>query len=211
MAVELPELLVPNAPAWRTWLVENHASAAGVWLVLTKKGGRVTALDYAAALDEALCFGWIDGQVGRRDVETMRQRFTPRRARSAWSKRNVEHVARLTAAGLMTDSGLAAVEAAKADGRWEAAYAGPAAAEFPDDLAAALSAKPTAQAMWGVLTSQNRYAITYRIAQAKRAETRARRIAEFIAMLERGETVHPQKTQHPRRGSRLQRADDPDH
>lgn len=193
MAVELPELLVPDATAWRDWLAEHHAASPGVWLVLTKKGGRVTALDYAAALDEALCFGWIDGQVGRRDAETSRQRFTPRRPKSAWSRRNVEHVARLIAEGRMMPAGHAAVEAAKADGRWEAAYAGPAANELPDDLAAALAGSPGAQTMWDTLTSQNRYAITYRIGQAKRPETRSRRIAEFVAMLERGETVHPQR------------------
>jgi uncharacterized protein YdeI (YjbR/CyaY-like superfamily) len=193
MAVELAELLVPDAAAWRAWLAENHASAPGVWLVLTKKGGRVTALDYAAALDEALCFGWIDGQVSRRDEGSMRQRFTPRRPKSAWSRRNVEHVARLTAEGRMMPAGQAAVDAARADGRWDVAYAGPAAAEYPADLAEALSTNPTAKAMWDVLTSQNRYAITYRVGQAKRPETRARRIAEYVAMLERGETIHPQK------------------
>ena len=190
MAVELPELLVPDAAAWRAWLADNHATSPGVWLVLTKKGGRVTALDYAAALDEALCFGWIDGQVGRRDEGSMRQRFTPRRARSAWSRRNVEHIARLTAAGRLTPAGQAAVDAAKADGRWDAAYLGPAANELPEDLVTALTGSPAGKAMWNVLTSQNRYAITYRIGQAKRPETRARRIAEFVAMLERGETLH---------------------
>jgi uncharacterized protein YdeI (YjbR/CyaY-like superfamily) len=193
MAVELPELLVPDAAAWRAWLTENHANSPGVWLVLTKKGGRVTELDYAAALDEALCFGWIDGQVGRRDEGSMRQRFTPRRPKSAWSRRNVEHIARLTAEGRLMPAGQAAVDSAKADGRWQAAYAGPAAAEFPADLAEALAGNPRAQAMWEVLTSQNRYAITYRVGQAKRAETRANRIAEFVAMLERGETIHPQR------------------
>ena len=120
MAVELPELLLPDAAAWRAWLAENHASSPGVWLVLTKKGGRVTELDYAAALDEALCFGWIDGQVGRRDEGSTRQRFTPRRSRSTWSRRNVEHIARLTAEGRLTPAGQAAVDAAKADGRWQA-------------------------------------------------------------------------------------------
>jgi uncharacterized protein YdeI (YjbR/CyaY-like superfamily) len=193
MAVELPELLVPDAAGWRAWLAENHASSPGVWLVLTKKGGRVTELDYAAALDEALCFGWIDGQVSRRDEGSTRQRFTPRRSRSAWSRRNVEHIARLTAAGRLMPAGQAAVDAAKADGRWDAAYAGPAANELPADLAAALAASPAAQATWDVLTSQNRYAVSYRIGQAKRADTRARRIAEFVAMLERGETFHPQR------------------
>jgi uncharacterized protein YdeI (YjbR/CyaY-like superfamily) len=193
VAAELQELLVPDAAAWRPWLADNHDSSPGVWLVLTKKGGRVTDLDYAAALDEALCFGWIDGQVGRRDEGSMRQRFTPRRPRSAWSRRNVEHIARLGAEGRLTPAGQAAVDAARADGRWEAAYAGSAAGEVPPDLAAALAANQQAQAMWEVLTSQNRYAITYRVGQAKRPETRARRVAEFVAMLERGETVHPQR------------------
>ncbi len=193
MAVELPELLVPDAAAWRAWLADNHASSPGVWLVLTKKGGQVTELDYAAALDEALCFGWIDGQLSRRDEGSVRQRFTPRRPKSAWSRRNVEHIARLGAEGRLTPAGQAAVDAAKADGRWEAAYAGAAAAEMPADLAAALAANQQAQAMWDVLTSQNRYAITYRLGQVKRPETRARRVAEFVAMLERGETVYPQR------------------
>ena len=193
MAAELPELLVPDAAAWRSWLAENHASSPGVWLVLTKKGGQVTALDYPAALDEALCFGWIDGQVSRRDEGSTRQRFTPRRPKSVWSRRNVEHIARLAAEGRLMPAGQAAVDAARADGRWQAAYLGPAANELPDDLAAALAASPRGQAMWDVLTSQNRYAITYRIGQAKRAETRARRIAEFVGMLERGETIHPQR------------------
>lgn len=195
MAVELPELLVPDAAAWRAWLADNHASSPGVWLVLGKKGGQVTALTYAAALDEALCFGWIDGQAGRRDEGSMRQRYTPRRSRSAWSRRNVEHIARLTAEGRLTPAGQAAVDAAKADGRWEAAYAGAAAGEVPPELAEALAASPAARQMWDVLTSQNRYAITYRISQAKRPETRARRVVDFVAMLERGETVHPQRRQ----------------
>jgi uncharacterized protein YdeI (YjbR/CyaY-like superfamily) len=193
MAIELPELLLPDDRAWRDWLVANHADQPGVWLVLHKKGGQVTELDYDGALDEALCFGWIDGQVARRDEGSYRQRFTPRRPKSPWSARNVGHIARLIEEGRMTPAGQAAVEAAKADGRWQVAYAGPAAAELPDDWAAALAASPAAKAMWDILTSQNRYAITYRIAQPKRAETRARRIVEFVAMLERRETFHPQK------------------
>lgn len=194
MAIELPELLVPDAEAWRAWLAENHEELPGVWLVLTKKGGRVTELDYAAALDEALCFGWIDGQVRRRDEQTMFQRFTPRRPKSAWSKRNTEHVARLTAAGLMMPAGQAAIDAAKADGRWEVAYVGAAANELPDDLAAALKASTKAQQMWDVLTSQNRYAITYRLNSLKRADSRARRLDQYIEMLERGETIYPQRS-----------------
>lgn len=193
MATELAELLLPDAGAWRGWLAEHHSNSPGVWLVLGKKGGQVTALDYPAALDEALCFGWIDGQVARRDEGSYRQRFTPRRPKGAWSRRNVEHVARLTAAGLMMPAGQAAVDAARADGRWQRAYAGPAAAELPADLAGALAAVPAAQAMWDVLTSQNRYAISYRVGQAKRPDTRARRIAEFVELLARGETLHPQR------------------
>src|SRR5215218_2536077 len=128
MAVELEELLVPDAATWRGWLEENHKSSPGVWLVLHKKGGQVTELDYAAALDEALCFGWIDGQGKSRDAESSLQRMTPRGPRSVWSARNVTHVARLEAAGRMTEAGRAAVNAAKEDGRWDKAYEGQAAA-----------------------------------------------------------------------------------
>ena len=193
MAIELPELLVPDAAAWRSWLVEHHATSPGVWLVLTRKGGTVTALSYDLALDEALCFGWIDGQVKRRDDQTTFQRWTPRGPRSRWSLRNVGHVERLTEAGLMAPAGLAAVEAARADGRWDQAYEGPAAAETPPDLLAAIAAVPEAQAMYEVLTSQNRYALYHRLTAIKGEEARARRIASFVEMLARGETPHPQK------------------
>ncbi|HEY2216858.1 MAG TPA: YdeI/OmpD-associated family protein [Solirubrobacteraceae bacterium] len=194
MAEELPELVVVDARAWRAWLAEHHGADAGVWLVLAKKGTREpTSLSYDEALDDALCHGWIDGQVKRRDEHTFRQRFTPRRTRSAWSKRNVGIVERLTAEGRMHAAGLSAVEAAKADGRWEAAYAGQASIAVPDDLAAALAAEPRAQAMFELLTSQNRYAVLLRIDNAKRSDTRVRRIEQFVAMLARGETVHPQK------------------
>ena len=187
------ELLLPDAAAWRAWLEEHHASVPAVWLVLTKKGGTVTSLDYAGALDEALCFGWIDGQMRRRDDQTSFQRFTPRGPRSRWSARNVDHVERLTAAGRMTPAGLAAVEAAKADGRWDAAYAGSATAETPPDLLAALAANPAAQAMFDVLTSQNRYALYHRLTALKTEAARARRVEEYVAMLARGETIYPQK------------------
>jgi len=189
---ELAELIVADAAAWRTWLGEHHAEA-GVWLVLAKKGTtEPTSLSYEQALEEALCHGWIDGQIGRRDERTFRQRFTPRRARSAWSKRNVGHVERLLREGRMHAAGVAQVERAKADGRWEAAYAGQASIEVPDDLATALAAEPRAQAMFEILTSQNRYAVLYRIDVAKRPATRARRIEQYVAMLSRGETIHPQ-------------------
>ncbi|HEY2043928.1 MAG TPA: YdeI/OmpD-associated family protein [Jatrophihabitans sp.] len=189
----LPELLVPALEQWREWLAENHADSPGVWLVLAKKGGTTTTLTYDQALDEALCVGWIDGQVGRRDEGSYRQRWTPRRATSPWSARNVEHIARLTADGRMQPAGVAAVEAAKADGRWEVAYAGPATAEEPADLLAAVAKEPKAQAMYDVLTKGNRYSLIYRVNEAKRAETRARRIEQFVAMLAKGETFHPQR------------------
>jgi uncharacterized protein YdeI (YjbR/CyaY-like superfamily) len=193
MASELVELVVVDAAAWRTWLDRHHLERPGVWLVLAKKGTiEPTALTYEHALLEALCFGWIDGQVRRRDEGTYRQRFTPRRPRSVWSKRNVELAERLLAEDRMQPAGLAAIERARANGAWQRAYAGPATSEVPDDLAAALVASPEAAAMFERLTSQNRYAILYRLATAKRAETRARRLDQYVAMLARGETLYPQ-------------------
>ncbi|MER6938092.1 YdeI/OmpD-associated family protein [Nocardioides sp. NPDC127514] len=187
------ELLLPDPPAWRAWLGEHHADTPAVWLVLTKKGGTLTTLTWQTALDEALCFGWIDGQARRRDEQSSFQRFTPRGPKSRWSLRNVEHIDRLEREGRMTAAGRAAVEAAKADGRWEAAYAGPATAETPPELLAAIAAVPEAQAMYDVLTSQNRYALYHRITSLKTEAARARRIEEYVAMLARHETIHPQK------------------
>ncbi|MGW5671609.1 YdeI/OmpD-associated family protein [Micromonospora sp. NPDC003776] len=194
MLAEPPELVVPDADAWRVWLDAHHADPTGVWLVLAKRGTtEPTRLSYDDALEEALCHGWIDGQVGRRDEGTYRQRFTPRRARSPWSARNVTLVARLTADGRMHPAGLAEVDRARADGRWDAAYAGQATAEPPPDLLAALAAEPRAQRMFDILTAQNRYAVIYRVTTAKRADTRSRRIAQFVEMLARSETPHPQR------------------
>ena len=195
MAAEPKDLIVRDAAAWRAWLGKHHADPAGVvWLVLAKKGTeKPTNLTYDQALEEALCHGWIDGQVRRRDETTYRQRFTPRRSRSSWSKRNTEIVGRLLAEGRMHAAGVAEVERAKADGRWDAAYAGPASIEVPHDLADALAAEPKAQAMFENLNSQNRYAVLFRVSSAKRAETRARKIEQFVAMLARGETVYPQR------------------
>ena len=194
MAVALSDLLVADAAAWRTWLRAHDGDEIGVELVLAKKGTtEPTTLTYEEALDEALCHGWIDGQVRRRDERTFRQRFTPRRARSQWSERNVGIVERLLAEGRMQPAGLAAVERAKADGRWEAAYPGQKAIAVPSDLTTALAAEPRAQANFELLSSQNRYAVLYRVHSAKRDATRARRIEDFVAMLVRGETVHPQK------------------
>jgi uncharacterized protein YdeI (YjbR/CyaY-like superfamily) len=194
MSAEQPDLVLTDAAAWRGWLQEHHADVDGVWLVLAKKGTTApTSLTYDEALEEALCHGWIDGQVRRRDAATYRQRFTPRRRRSSWSQRNVGIVERLVADGRMHPAGIAEIDRAKADGRWQAAYAGRADMEVPSDLAAALAAEPEAQAMFDRLNSQNRYAILYRVTTAKRADTRARRIKEHVAMLARGDTIYPQK------------------
>lgn len=190
---ELPELLVSDAAAWRAWLTEHHTTNPGVRLVLHKKGGHVTELNYAAALQEALCFGWIDGVGGKRDDGSHLRRFTPRTKASKWSKINVGHYERLVAAGLMEPAGVAAADAAKSDGRWEAAYSGQASAEVPEDLAAAIAASPPAQAMFEVLTSVNRYALIYRTNSVKSPSVRAAKIAGFVAMLAAQETPYPQK------------------
>jgi len=192
-SVELEELIVADAEALRAWLVDNHATSTGVWLALTKKGGTVTTLTWQQAVDEALCCGWIDGQARKGDAEISWIRFTPRRPRSSWSQRNVAHVARLEAQGRMLPAGRAAVEAAKADGRWDVAYAPPSEAEVPADLIAAIDADPAARAMFEVLTKANRFALIYRLNAVKRAETRERKISEFVTMLARHETFYPQK------------------
>ena len=197
-AVDLPELLVENVGEWRSWLRNHHADSQGVWLVLAKKGtSETTTVSYDEALEEAICFGWIDGQIGRRDSATFRRRFTPRKARSPWSQRNVAIAERLIATGRMHQWGADEVRHAREDGRWEAAYAGQARIKMPEDLAVALSANPRAKLMFGTLTSANRYAILYRIGNAKKPETRSRRIDQFVEMLARGETIHPQAPRSP--------------
>ena len=192
--MDIPELLVADAAKWRAWLKGHHSESRGVWLVLAKKGTtHPTTLSYDDALDEAICFGWIDGQLKRRDNATFRRRFTPRDTRSPWSQRNVAIAERLSSSGRMHQSGEAEVRLAKADGRWSGAYAGQAGVEVPEDLAEALVANPRAQEMFQTLTSANRYSILYRIESAKKTETRARRIEQFVEMLARGETIHPQR------------------
>jgi len=196
---DLPSLIVADAPAFRDWLDANRDGSDGVWLVLAKKNTTdPTSLTYAQALEEALCQGWIDGQKRSRDPATFSQRFTPRRRASQWSKRNVGIAERLIADGRMLPSGLAEIAEAKADGRWAAAYSGQAAATVPDDLATALAGNPAADQMFRSLNGANRYAVLYRIENAKRADTRARRIDQFVAMLARGETIHPQPHPRPR-------------
>lgn len=198
MAIVLPELLVPDAAAWRDWLDAHHGESDGVRLVLAKKaaleaGEAPTALTYDDALPPALCYGWIDGQVRSRDEASFAIRYGPRRERSIWSARNVKIATALIEQGAMQPAGLAQVQRAKADGRWEAAYHGPAAIQIPPELAAALAASPAAAAAFERLSSQNRYAILFRLANAKRAETRTRNIDKYVQMLERGEAPYPQK------------------
>jgi uncharacterized protein YdeI (YjbR/CyaY-like superfamily) len=190
---DLDELLVADAEELREWLRLHHTTSPGVWLVLTRKGGTLTTVTWQQAVDEALCVGWIDGQARKRDDETSSIRYTPRGPRSMWSRRNVANVARLEAAGRMLPAGRAAVAAAQADGRWEAAYAPPSESEVPSDLAAAVSANPAAQAMFDVLTKANRFALIHRLGAVKRAETRERKITEYVEMLARHETPYPQK------------------
>jgi uncharacterized protein YdeI (YjbR/CyaY-like superfamily) len=192
MAIERPELIVRDAAAWRVWL-QDHRDSDGVRLVLAKKGTQEpTRLVHREALEEALCHGWIDGQAGSRDAGTWRVLFTPRRRQSIWSKRNVELAERLIAEGRMDPAGLAEIERAKADGRYAAAYAGSATIEVPSDLTAALVANPAAAATFATLNSRNRYAILFRLATTRRAETRVRRLEQFVDMLARGDTIYPQ-------------------
>jgi uncharacterized protein YdeI (YjbR/CyaY-like superfamily) len=166
--------------------------------VLHKKVGQTTPLTYAQALDDALCFGWIDGQIARRDDDSYRQRFTPRRPGNPWSARNVEHVARLTEAGRMQPAGIATVDAAKTQGRWQMAHRGQANMQTPPDLAQALATNPAAAATFDQLDAANRYAIIYRLNAVKRPATRDRKLAEYVDMLAHGESLHPRKARKDR-------------
>jgi uncharacterized protein YdeI (YjbR/CyaY-like superfamily) len=186
----LPTHEFEHPKAWGTWLAKHHAASAGLWLKLAKKGSGQTTVTYAEALEVALCWGWIDGQRAACDEAYWLQKFTPRARRSLWSQVNQDKALALIAAGKMKPPGLAEVERAKADGRWAQAYPSPKQAQVPDDLAAALAQVPEAQAFFATLTGANRYAVLFRVHHAKRAQTRARRIAEFVAMLARHETVH---------------------
>lgn len=190
---DLPVLGVPDKGAWESWLAEHHASSPGVWLKIAKKGSGTPGLSYPEALEIALCFGWIDGQKGRLDDEHWLQRFTPRKPGSRWSKINTGKAAGLIEAGRMRPAGMREVELAREDGRWDAAYAGQRDMAVPNDLERALAADDAARAFFATLSSVNRYAILYRIGDAKRPETRARRIAKYVAMLAAGDTIHPQR------------------
>jgi uncharacterized protein YdeI (YjbR/CyaY-like superfamily) len=185
-----PILAFASQAEWEAWLDVEHASSDGVWLRFAKKGSGVESVVYAEALEVALCYGWIDSQVKSLDERFYLQKFTPRRARSRWSRVNRDKVEKLTKQGRMKPAGLAQVELAKADGRWEAAYASPANAEVPDDLQAALDGNAKAAEFWASLNKSNRFAILYQLQDAKRPETRARRLEKFMGMLERGEKLY---------------------
>jgi uncharacterized protein YdeI (YjbR/CyaY-like superfamily) len=187
-----PILQFKTQKAWAAWLDKNHDTSPGVWLQIAKKASGVRSVTYAEALDAALCYGWIDGQKASHDELAWLQKFTSRGPKSIWSKINRGHVQRLTDAGQMKPAGLKAVEAAKQDGRWDAAYEGQSKATVPDDLQAALDNNPKAKAFFATLKSTNRYAILFRVQTAKKPETRAKRIAQFVEMLEKGETIYPQ-------------------
>lgn len=186
----LPVLAFAAQAAFETWLGNASSDTPGLWLKLAKQGSGLVSLSKAEAIDAALCHGWVDGQLNPYDNLSWLVRFTPRKPRSKWSQKNRERAEQLIAAGRMGPRGLAEIEAAKADGRWAAAYPSASRAEVPADLQAAFDANPKAAAFFATLTGANRYAILYRIGAVKRPETRARKIADFVAMLERHETLH---------------------
>jgi uncharacterized protein YdeI (YjbR/CyaY-like superfamily) len=188
---DLPILLFETLHDWTTWLEANHASATGVWVRMAKKASGIPAIDYNQAVEGALCYGWIDGIKKSYDETSWLQKFTPRGPKSIWSKINREKVQALIERGQMRPAGMRAVEAAQADGRWQAAYDSQRNATIPDDFQAALDGSAEASRFFATLNSANRYAFLFRIHQAKRAETRAKRIQDYIAMLERHEKFHP--------------------
>jgi uncharacterized protein YdeI (YjbR/CyaY-like superfamily) len=186
----LPILAFRSGESFEDWLAQQPPDAPGAWLKLAKKSAPEPGLTKSEAIDAALCHGWIDGQLDRYDDTHWLVRFTPRKARSKWSEVNKRRASELLAEGRMRAAGLAQIEAAKADGRWAAAYAPASRATVPADLQAALDANPAATKFFASLKGANRYAILYRIGSVKRPERRARKIADFVAMLERGETIH---------------------
>lgn len=182
--------LFKDQVAWETWLQKHYAGPTGIWLRIAKKDSGLKSVSYQQALEVALCYGWIDGQKLPEDERTWLQRFVPRSDRSIWSKINRDKAQYLIASGKMKPAGLAAIERAKANGRWKAAYDSPRRSAVPDDFQAALDANRKAQAFFSTLDRANRYAILFRIQTAKKAETRARKIKQFVEMLERGEKIH---------------------
>jgi uncharacterized protein YdeI (YjbR/CyaY-like superfamily) len=190
VADDLPVLLFSTPSECEAWFEESHAESDGFWLKIAKKGSGGTSISYAEGLELALCFGWIDSQKRGLDEKFFLQRFTPRRPRGRWSKINREKVEALLERGAMRPAGLAEVEAAKADGRWEAAYEGARTAKVPADLQRELDHSEAAREFFATLDSSNRYAVIYRLNDAKKPETRERRLRKFVAMLERGEKIH---------------------
>lgn len=190
MKSDLPIKRFRSRATWERWLLRHHETSGGIWLEMARKQSGLRSVTHAEALEVALCCGWIDGQAKSVDASWYRQRFTPRRPRSKWSQINCTSVERLHADGRLTAAGIRAMEAAKADGRWDAAYASPSRMSVPDDLATCLKTNARARRFFEQLSSQNRYAILYRLQDAKRPETRQRRLEKFIRMLEAGETLH---------------------
>jgi len=187
---EIPTLLFPKQKDWADWLRKNHAKSSGVWLKLAKKRSGSQSVSYADALEIALCYGWIDGQKKSYDESFWLQKFTPRGAKSIWSKINKAKAGELIKSGRMKPAGINAVERAKQDGRWDAAYDSPSVSTVPPDFQARLNKSAKAKAFFATLNSANRYAILFRIQTAKKAETRSRKIEQFIEMLERKEKLH---------------------
>ncbi len=185
------KLTFANQEEWETWLDHHGGSSSGAWLRLAKKSAGQPTVSYAQALESALCFGWIDGQKQAENDHYWLQRFTPRTARSIWSKINKEKAEALVASGRMRPAGMREIDRAKQDGRWDAAYASASNSTVPEDLQRALDAHPEAKTFFATLNSKNRYAILFRVQNAKKPETRARKIAQFIEMLSKGETLHP--------------------
>jgi uncharacterized protein YdeI (YjbR/CyaY-like superfamily) len=187
---DLPVLSFPDQAAFEEWLEENHATSPGIYVKIAKKAAGEPSVTQQQMVESMLCFGWIDGRANRLDDLYFLQRVTPRRPKSPWSQKNVEWVGRLVEAGRMRPAGLAAVEAAQADGRWEQAYAGPATITVPDDLAAALAAEPEAQKTFDALNRTNRYAVLWRVHTARTPKGRAQRITSLVEMLAKGEQFH---------------------
>ncbi len=190
-AKDLPVIEFPSGDAFEEWLEQEHDRSDGLWVKIAKKGSGIATVSYGEALDVALCFGWIDGQKAAFDETHWLQRFTPRRARSRWSKINCDRVAELAELGLVRPAGLREIERARADGRWDAAYESQRTATVPDDLRVALDASPAAAEFFATLDSRNRYAVLHRVGDAKKPETRARRIEKFVAMLAEQQKIYP--------------------
>ena len=187
---EQPIIAFADAVAFRRWLKAHHGMHGGIWIQLAKKASGIPSITYAEALDEALCYGWIDGQKKSHDAQHWLQKFTKRGARSVWSQINIGHIERLTSEGRMQSAGQAAVDAAKADGRWEQAYQSSSNHELPEDFLIAVSKQPKAKVFFDTLNKANRYAIYFRLTTAKKPETRARRFEQLLEMLKRGEKLH---------------------